>query len=130
MPMIEPKYAGFLPGAHPIEAYGQGAFRFGGMSHRGSILVLPSGIRAWSAVAPSDITLAALEPVFAEEKGLIEHLLVGTGSDLVPLDKDLRARLRAEGIVAEPMATGAAARTYNILLNEGRRVAAALLAVP
>ena len=126
----EPRYAGFLPGAHTIEAYGQGGFRFGGMSHRGSILALPSGIHAWSAVTPSDITLEALAPVLAEEKGLIDHLLVGTGARLVPLDRMLRQHLRAAGINAEPMATGAAARTYSILLGEDRRVAAALLAVP
>jgi uncharacterized protein len=130
MAIVEPRYAGFLPGAHNIEAYGQGGFRFGGMSHRGSILALPSGVHAWGAVTPADITLEALALVFAEEKGLIEHLLVGTGAALVPLDKNVRQALRAAGIKAEPMATGAAARTYSILLGEDRRVAAALLAVP
>jgi len=128
--MSEPRYAGFLPGVHKIEAYGQGGFRFGGMSHRGSILALPSGIRAWSPVAPQDITRDALAPVFAEEKGLIEYLVIGTGQRLVPLDKALRQELRAIGIATEVMATGAAARTYSILLDEDRRVAAALLAVP
>ena len=61
--------------------------------------------------------------------GRIEHLLIGTGADLVPLDKGLREKLRAAGIRAEPMATAAAARTYSILLAEDRRVAAALIAV-
>jgi uncharacterized protein len=129
MPMTEPKYAGFLPGAHRIEAYGQGGFRFGGMSHRGSILALPSGIRAWSAVLPQDITVEALAPVFAEERGLIDYLVIGTGVEFVVLDKNLRARLRAAGIVCEAMATDAAARTYSILLDESRRVAAALIAI-
>ncbi|MGP0058072.1 MAG: Mth938-like domain-containing protein [Beijerinckiaceae bacterium] len=130
MPISQPKYAGFLPGTHRIEAYGQGGFSFGGMSHRGSILALPSGIRAWNATVPQDITVEALAPLFAEEKGLVEYLLVGTGRDFVPLDKALRQRLREVGIVVEAMATGAAARTYSILLDEGRRVAAALLAAP
>ena len=129
MPMSQPKYAGFLPGAHKIEAYGQGGFRFGGMSHRGSLLALPSGVRAWSAVLPQDITIESLAPLLVEEKGSVEHLLVGTGSVLVPLDRALRQHLRAAGIVAEPMATDAAARTYSILLDEDRRVAAALLAI-
>jgi uncharacterized protein len=129
MPMTEPKYAGFLPGAHRIEAYGQGGFRFGGMSHRGSILALPSGIKAWSAQSPQDITIDALAPVFAEEKGLIDYLVIGTGAEFVALDKTLRATLRAAGIVCETMATDAAARTYSILLDEGRRVAAALIAI-
>ncbi len=128
--MAEPKYAGFLPGAHAIEGYGAGGFRFGAMSHRGSILALPSGIHAWSAVIPADIDIASLAPVFAEPPGLIEHLLVGTGAELAPLSAALRQRLREAGIKAEPMATGAAARTYSILLGEKRPVAAALLATP
>ncbi|MEJ0093567.1 MAG: Mth938-like domain-containing protein [Methylocella sp.] len=128
--MSQQKYAGFLPGAHAIEGYGAGGFRFGGMSHRGSILALPSGIHAWGALTPADIDIASLAAVFAEPRGLIEHLLVGTGLELVPLEAALRQRLRAAGIRAEPMQTGAAARTYSILLGEKRRVAAALLAVP
>jgi uncharacterized protein len=130
MPIVAPKYAGFLPGTHEIEAYGHGAFRFGGMSHRGSILALPSGIRAWSATVAQDITIEAMAPLFAEEKGSVEYLLIGTGHEFAALDKALRQRLREVGIVVEPMATGAAARTYSILLGEGRRVAAALLAAP
>jgi uncharacterized protein len=123
------KYAGFLPGKHAIEGYGAGGFRFAGMSHRGSILALPSGVLAWKASDPSDISIDSLAPVFAEAPGLIEHLLIGTGTDLVPLEKSLRERFRAAGIRAEPMATAAAARTYSVLLAEDRRVAAALIAV-
>jgi uncharacterized protein len=128
--MVEQKYTGFLPGAHLIEGYGNGGFRFAGMSHRGSILALPSGIRIWSAVLPSDIGFATLGPVFDEPRGLIEHLLIGTGIELAPLEPRLVQSLRQAGIRVEPMQTGAAARTYSILLAENRRVAAALLAVP
>ncbi len=120
---------GFLPGPHPIEGYGAGGFRFGGMSHRGSILALPTGVFRWAAVQPADIAVAALAQVFALPKGQVELLLLGTGADLVPVAEPLRRALKAAGIVAEPMASGAAARTYNILLGEGRRVGAALLAV-
>ncbi len=123
------KYSGFLPGKHAIEGYGAGGFRFAGMSHRGSILALPSGIRAWEAVAFEDITISSLAPVFAEARGEIEHLLIGTGTELRPLARSLREGLRAAGIRAEPMATAAAARTYSVLLAEDRRVAAALVAV-
>jgi uncharacterized protein len=123
------KHAGFLPGKHALEGYGNGGFRFAGMSHRGSILALPSGIRAWDATRPEDISIDSLAPVFAEAPGLIELLLIGTGNDLVPLAKSLREKLRAAGISAEPMATAAAARTYSVLLAEDRRVAAALIAV-
>lgn len=128
--MAERKYAGFLPGAHAIDGYGAGGFRFASISHRGSILALPSGIYAWSAVTPADIDVASLSALFAEPPGLVEHLLVGTGTELVPLSAELRKRLREAGIKAEPMATGAAARTYSILLGEKRLVATALLAAP
>lgn len=127
--MTEQAPAGFLPGRHPIDAYGEGGFKFGGMSHRGSLLALPSGLYAWDAAAPSDISDVSLARLFAEPADTIEHLLVGTGLDLAPLAPALVQRLRALKIVAEPMATGAAARTYNILMGEGRRVAAALIAV-
>ncbi len=120
---------GFLPGLHPIDGYGAGGFRFSGMSHRGSLLALPSGIHGWSAILPKDVTTESLAPVFALPPGQLELLLVGTGVDLVPVSDALRRCLKAAGIVAEPMATGAAARTYNILLGENRRVGAALLAV-
>jgi len=121
--------AGFLPGRHPIDAYGEGGFKFAGMSHRGSLLALPSGLYAWEVAKPAEIDIAALGRVLEEAPGSVEHLLVGTGRDLAPLKPALVQRLRAAKIVAEPMATGAAARTYNILMGEGRRVAAALIAV-
>jgi len=123
------KYSGFLPGRHLIEGYGSYGFHFGGMSHRGSILALPSGIYAWDVTGPEELSAVALAQVFAEPRGEIEHLLIGTGDELRPLAKDLREALRAAGIRGEPMATGAAARTYSILLGENRRVAAALIAV-
>ncbi|HLH10618.1 MAG TPA: Mth938-like domain-containing protein [Methylovirgula sp.] len=128
--MADARYAGFLPGKHAIEGYGAGGFHFGGMSHRGSILALPSGIHAWGAVGADDISIESLAPLFAEVQGAIEFLLVGTGMELVPLKRSLRERLRGAGIRAEPMPTAAAARTYSVLLAEDRRVAAALIAVP
>jgi uncharacterized protein len=121
--------SGFLPGQHPIDAYGEGGFKFGGMSHRGSLLALPSGVYAWDAATPADIDEASLARLFEEAPGSVEHLLIGTGLDLIPLRPALQNLLRAKGIVVEPMATGAAGRTYNILLGERRRVAAALIAV-
>jgi uncharacterized protein len=117
-----------FPGRAPIDAYGNHGFRFAGMSHRGGLLCLPSGIHGWRAPPPAAIDETALARVFAEAEA-IEILLVGTGSDLVPLAPDLRSRLRAAGIGADPMATGAAVRTYNVLLAEERAVAAALIAV-
>ncbi len=121
--------SGFLAGLHAIDGYGAGGFNFGDMSHRGSILAVPSGVYSWPVTVPGDITAASLAPVFAAERGTIELLLLGTGLDLVPVPEPLRRQLKSAGIVVDPMATGAAARTYNILLGERRRVAVALIAI-
>ncbi|GJD56065.1 Mth938-like domain-containing protein [Methylobacterium dankookense] len=120
--------AGFLPGRWPIDAYGNGGFRFADMSHRGSILVLPSGIRAWDVADPRAVDRNALRPVQAEAE-TIDLLLVGTGAEIAALPFDLRAWLKGFGVGLDVMQTGAAARTYNILVAENRKVAAALVAV-
>jgi uncharacterized protein len=121
-------YQGFVPGRHPIDAYGDGGFRFAEMSHRGSILALPSGLRAWPVASLTDISDEALAPIFAEAAD-IEVLLLGTGLDVVSIPEALRWRFRDARIGLDVMQTGAAARTYNILVNENRRAAAALIAV-
>ena len=117
-----------FPGRAPIEAYGNGGFRFADMSHRGSILCLPSGIHGWEPADPSALREADFDRVLAEADG-IEILLVGMGMDLRPLGRPLREALKAAHISADPMSTGAAVRTYNVLLAEERAVAAALIAV-
>ena len=116
------------PGRAPIDAYGNGGFRFADMSHRGSILCLPSGIHGWEPADPERPVPADFKAVLAEAEG-IEILLVGTGTDLKPLPAMIRAVLREKGISADPMSTGAAVRTYNVLLAEDRAVAAVLIAV-
>ncbi|MEW9805275.1 Mth938-like domain-containing protein [Mesorhizobium sp. ZMM04-5] len=117
-----------FPGRAPLDAYGNGGFRFADMSHRGSILCLPSGIHGWEPADPDALTLEDFARVL-EQAGDIEILLVGTGSDLKPLPPGLGQACRAAGISADPMSTGAAVRTYNVLLAEDRAVAAALVAV-
>jgi uncharacterized protein len=124
---IEIRQAHF-PGRAPIDAYGDGGFRFAEMSHRGSILCLPSGIYGWEPADRARLSEADLERVFAEV-GDIEILLVGTGASLQPLPRDLKVRLREAGISADPMSTGAAVRTFNVLLAESRAVAAVLFSV-
>jgi len=120
--------AAHFPGRAPIEAYGNGGFRFAGMSHRGSILSLPTGIYGWEPADRTGLTEEDLAKVFAEADR-IDVLLVGTGPDLMPLSATLRAALKGVRIVGEPMSTGAAVRTHNVLLGEDRAVAAALIAV-
>lgn len=117
-----------FPGRAPIDAYGNDGFRFADMSHRGSIICLPSGIHGWTPADPAALTIDDFELLLAESDA-IEILLVGMGPDLRPLPADLRKRLREAGISADPMSTGAAVRTFNVLLAEERAVAAALIAV-
>ena len=119
---------GFYPHQSPIDAYGNGGFRFANMSHRGSLLCLPSGMHAWAVTEPAGITLETLAPIFAAADA-IDVLLVGLGSEIAGFDKDIRAALRERKIIVEAVATGGAVRTYNVLLAEGRAVAAALIAV-
>jgi len=124
---IEPRDRHF-PDQVPIDAYGNGGFRFAGLSHRGSLLVLPSGVHGWDPATPAAIDTASLAPV-VDQADAIDTLLVGTGRDLVPLPADVRAALREAGIGVDVMSTGAAIRIFNIVLGERRKVAAALIAV-
>jgi uncharacterized protein len=118
-----------LPQVAPIDAYGNGGFRFAGMSHRGSLLCLPDGVWAWPPEVPQDIDETSLAQVFAQAN-VIDNLLIGTGATPWPLPARLRDALRAAGVGTEVTPTGPAIRTYNIMLGERRRVAAALIAVP
>lgn len=117
-----------FPGRAPIDAYGNGGFRFAEMSHRGSILCLPSGIHGWDPETPPIISKRDIGLIL-EQAAEIEILLVGTGVDLRRIPEDVRALLRSHQISSDPMSTGAAVRTYNVLLAEDRAVAAALIAV-
>lgn len=116
-----------FPGRAPVDTYGNGGFRFAEMSHKGSILCLPSGIYGWTVENAQDISVSTFQRVLAETD--LEIVLVGTGKDLVPLPEKLKSTLAENGMRADPMSTGAAARTFNVLLAEGRAVGAALIAV-
>ncbi len=128
MPPLERVYDGFLPGRHAIDAYGQGGFRFGGMSHKGSLLALPSGIRKWEVADPAAMTSADFSEA-AMEAEAIDILIIGTGSLTIQLPPVLRKWFAEQGLRPDVMTTSAAAMTYNVLLAENRRVAAALIAV-
>lgn len=120
--------AAHFPGRPPIDAYGNGGFRFADMSHRGSILCLPSGVHGWDVVEDQPLTMDLFKRVLAETRD-IEFLLVGTGASIRPLPAELKTALRAANVSSDPMSTGAAVRTYNVMLAESRAVAAALIAV-
>jgi uncharacterized protein len=126
---IKPAY---FPKAAPIEAYGNGGFRFAEMSHIGSLLCMPSGIYKWNSVTSDSnewrISCADFEQCLGELESF-DVLLVGTGATLKFIPKEVKDFFKARQVVIEQMSTGAAVRTYNVLLAEERRVAAALRAV-
>ena len=121
-----------LPTPAPIDAYGNGGFRFGGksegLSHRGSLLFFPDGVWAWPLISVADLNEASLAPIFAHADQL-DVFLIGAGRDPWALPAPLRAMFHERSISVDVMTTGAAVRTYNILLAENRRAGAGLIAV-
>jgi uncharacterized protein len=117
-------------GRQIIESYGDGRFRVTGAVHQGSVLVFPDKTVAWPVGAIAGLTEESLAGIAAAgDAGTVELLLIGCGQRMTLIPAKLRAALRSHGVVIEPMDTGAAARTYNVLAAEGRKVAAALIAV-
>jgi uncharacterized protein len=105
-----------------IERYGAAGFRISGIIYTGPVLVFPEHTIAWDAAT---LSLEGLAPVIAH--GGIELVLAGLGRRGNPAAPALRAALKKHGIGIEAMDTGAACRTFNLLLAEDRLVAAALL---
>lgn len=117
-----------LPTPAPIDAYGNGGFRFGGMSHRGSIICFPDGMWAWPVGSMKDVNADTLAQAFARGETL-DVFLIGAGRDPALLPPVLRAMFHDLSISVDVMTTGAAVRTYNVLLAENRRAGAGLIAV-
>jgi uncharacterized protein len=115
-------------GQQLIQGYGDGGFRISGQRWEGSVLVFPAQTLAWPVASLNEVTAASLAEVTAAAAD-VSVLLLGCGAQMALISATLRHELRAAGIVVEVMDTGAACRTYNVLLAEGRRIAAALIAV-
>ncbi len=112
-----------------IQGYGDGGFRIAGKRFQGPILVLPGGILPWTAASVSDISYESFRPAI-DAAGDIDVLLLGSGTRISPVDRALIQRMRDEhGIAIDVMDTGAACRTFNVLLTDGRHVAAGLIPV-
>ena len=105
----------------PIDGYGPGFFRVGGKVHKGLIVVTPQGVKPWGGFIDTQTLLDLTE--------IVDVIFVGTGANVAHLPADFHSIFDEAGIGIEPMASPAACRTYNVLLSEGRRVAAALLPV-
>lgn len=117
-------------GRQIIEAYGDNGFRISGMRYEGPLIVLPTQCLSWSIAGQEEFTESLFDPILELRKEIkIDLILLGTGAKIRPVPKLVREILHHQGLVIEPMDTGAACRTYNILLAEGRDICAALLPV-
>lgn len=116
-------------GRQVIESYGDGGFRITGERYGHAVIVQPTATQAWAAADWDSVTAASLSALFDPDATEPLTLLLGTGQVQFFPSRGLKQELRAQGLVVEAMDTGAACRTYNILMAEGRRVAAALLPV-
>lgn len=108
-------------GGMPVDGYGPGFFRVGGQRHDGAILILPDGVDRWGGFEDVERLMAATSA--------LDVLFVGTGAEMARVPATFRALMEDAGVGVETMASPAACRTYNVLLAEGRRIAAALLPV-
>ncbi|RVU39244.1 hypothetical protein EOI86_08375 [Hwanghaeella grinnelliae] len=116
-----------------IDSYGPGRFQIAGITYTGPVLVFPNAVLSWD-VAESDDVFSALDPAtlgaISAANPAIEVLLLGTGAKTEFVRPSLKASIKQSiGLTPDAMETGAACRTYNILLAEGRRVAAAMMPV-
>ncbi len=116
------------PDRQTIAAYGDGGFRINGQHWTQPVLVQPRLTLPWAVTSLAAIGLESFQPLLEAEQR-VELLLIGCGAEIAMVPRELRAALKQQGIVVEPMSTGAACRTYNLLVMEGRAAAAALLPV-
>ena len=115
--------------APTIDAYGDGGFRLAGPRHEGSVLILADEARSWGVASMAELTLADLQAVLDAGPSDVEFVLLGTGVRNALPPREIRDGLRAAGMGLEFMDTAAAAKLYNLLTSEGRRLAAALIAI-
>ena len=112
-------------GRQIVQAYTPGRFKVSGAEYSGAIIVTPSLTRNWAA--PASFMDLRVDDFYAIAQEQIDVLLLGTGARGEFIPPSLRADLKSRGLSVDAMDTGAACRTYNVLMAEGRRVAAALM---
>ena len=115
-------------GKQLINGYGDGAFKVSGVQHAGAVLVFPDRTVPWDAVDAAGLLIEHFRAVI-DTAETVDIVLLGCGAVFVPPPKGLRPALKDHGLALEWMDTGAACRTYNVLLGEDRPIVAALLPV-
>ena len=115
--------------APTIDSYGAGGFRLSGDWHAGSVLIVADEARPWPVTAAAELTLQSLAPVLAAGRAEVEFLLLGMGPANALPPREVRQGIAAAGLGLEFMDTASAAKLYNVLTAEGRRLAAALIAI-
>jgi uncharacterized protein len=116
-------------GKQLIQSYGDNGFRISGTRHEGSVWILPDQTLTWPVSAIAGVDPATLKELIALSAQHVRILLIGTGKSMLPMPIAWRAMARDADVALDAMDTGAACRTYNVLLTEERSVAAALIAV-
>ena len=115
-------------GRNIIQSYGNGKFQISDKKYDHSVLVFPDQIIPWSPIDTNNLIVDDFKKVLTVGP-IVELLLLGCGKTTWFLPLPLRNELKEMGLVLEPMDTGAACRTFNVLLGENRRIAAALMLV-
>jgi uncharacterized protein len=115
-------------GRQVVHAYGEKRFRISGSTWEQPVLIMPQQTVPWAVAGFDDISFESLQPLL-DATPAVEILLFGCGPRMALINPSLRAALRERGIMSDLMDTGAACRTYNVLMAEDRRVAAAVLPV-
>ena len=115
--------------APQVDAYGEGGFRVSGARREGSLLILEDQAHDWPVRNPAELDVASLAPVLSAGRAKVEFLLLGMGRANALPTREVRDAVRAAGLGLEFMDTASAARLYNVLTSEGRRLAAALIAI-
>ena len=112
-----------------IDAYGAGGFRVSGVWMPGSLLILDDIPTSWTPASLSVLRVEHFASVIAAGAAVSEFVLLGTGADQALPPREIREAISRAGMGLEFMATPRAAQAWDVLTSEGRRVAAALIAI-
>ena len=112
-----------------VDSYGPGRFQVARQEYNQSLLLLPESVTPWGLTDISELTIESLEH-FVGLDDPIEVLIIGCGDRMAMISSSIKNAMREKGISLDQMSTGAACRTFNILMSEGRRAGAALIRLP